>query len=305
MKLSKQLPLNALRVFEAVARLESFTRAGEELGMTQTAVSYQIKLLETHVGEALFLRMARRIELTETGRRLLPKVAEGFGLLSEALDEARQTSIETLEIRAIPTFATQWLARHLGSFHLEHPDIAVRLLRVSQFVQMSTKDFDVAIPWGDGPWPGMIAHPLIHLDFTPMLSRKLADSIGGVHEPADLLKLPVISPDDHWWPEWFAAAGIPNPTLIGTKVHSFEAQDLEANAAIAGHGVAILSPFFFRDELASGRLIQPFPLALPAHSPIQLVYPQARRNAGKIRAFRDFLRASLPSFEATPPPATG
>lgn len=298
MKLSKQLPLNALRVFEAVARLESFTRAGEELGMTQTAVSYQIKLLEEYVGEPVFLRKPRRIELTTSGRQLLPKVTEAFLLLSEAVREARQTSVETLEIHSIPTFAAQWLARHLGGFHLEHPDIAVRLLRVSQFVQMSTKDFDVAIPWGDGPWPGMIAHPLIRLDYTPMLSPSLADSIGGIREPADLLKLPVISPGDHWWQEWFAAVGIPDPVLIGTKVHSFEAQDLEANAAIAGHGVAILSPFFFRDELASGRLIQPFPLALPAHSPIQLVYPQARRNAAKIRAFQTWIIAALEAEKA-------
>ena len=93
MKLSKQLPLNALRVFEAVGRLMSFTRAGEELGMTQTAVSYQIKLLEEHVGEPLFLRKPRRIELTETGRRLAPKVGEAFGLLSEAIADSRQQAV--------------------------------------------------------------------------------------------------------------------------------------------------------------------------------------------------------------------
>lgn len=298
MKLSKQLPLNALRVFEAVARLESFTRAGEELGMTQTAVSYQIKLLEGHVGEAVFLRKARRIELTETGRRLQPKVTEAFDLLVDAVQQARQAAVETLEIHSIPTFATQWLARNLGGFHLQHPNIAVRLLRVSQFVQMSQKNFDVAIPWGDGPWQGMAQHPLIRLNFTPMLSPELASSIGGIKHPADLLKLPIISPGDHWWQEWFAAVEIPDPALIGTKVHSFEAQDLEANAAIAGHGVAILSPFFFRDELASGRLIQPFTLTLPARSPIQLVYPQSRRNAGKIRAFESWITATLEAEKA-------
>ena len=133
----------------------------------------------------------------------------------------------------------------------------------------------------------------IRLDFTPMLSPKLAETIGGVHEPADLLKLPIISPCDPWWPQWFAAVGIRNPTLIDTKLHSYEAQDLEANAAIAGYGVAIISPFFFKEELASGRLIRPFPLACPATAPIQLVYSHSRRNAPKIKAFQAWITATL------------
>lgn len=299
MKLSKQLPLNALRVFEAVARLESFTRAGEELGMTQTAVSYQIKLLEEHVGEALFLRKPRRIELTETGQRLQPKVAEGFALLSEAVLQARQAAVETLEIHSVPTFASNWLARHLGSFQLAHPNIAVRLLRVSQFRLAGSLDADIQIPWRQGEEPGMVSHPLIRLTFTPMLSPALAESIGGVREPADLMKLPIISPEDPWWKQWFTAAGLPDAQLIGTKLHSYEAQDLEANAAVSGYGAAILSPFFFRDELASGRLVQPFPLALPANAPIQLAYPHAKRNAAKIQAFRTWIVETLEAEKAT------
>jgi LysR family glycine cleavage system transcriptional activator len=298
MKLSRQFPLNALRVFEAVGRLQSFTRAGEELGMTQTAVSYQIKLLEEHVGEPLFWRRPRQIGLTETGERLHPKVAEGFDLLVDAVQQAKRSAVETLEIHSVPTFASNWLARHLGSFQLAHPDIAVRLLRVSKFEDLATKSADVAIPWGEGPWPGTIAHPLIRLDFTPMLSPKLAETIGGVREPADLLKLPIISPGDPWWPQWFAAVGIHNPTLIDTKLHSYEAQDLEANAAIAGYGVAIISPFFFQEELASGRLIRPFELACPASAPIQLVYSHARRNASKIKAFQAWITATLEAEKA-------
>ena len=298
MKLSRQLPLNAIRVFEAVGRLMSFTRAGEELGMTQTAVSYQIKLLEDYVGEPLFWRRPRQIGLTETGARLHPKVTEGFELLVDAVQQAKRSAVETLEIHSVPTFASNWLARHLGSFQLAHPDIAVRLLRVSKFEDLATKSADVAIPWGDGPWPGTIAHPLIRLDFTPMLSPKLAETIGGVHEPADLLKLPIISPGDPWWPQWFAAVGIHNPALIDTKLHSYEAQDLEANSAIAGFGVAIISPFFFKEELASGRLIRPFELACPANAPIQLVYAHSRRNAPKIRAFHAWITATLEAEKA-------
>ncbi|THV24738.1 LysR substrate-binding domain-containing protein [Peteryoungia ipomoeae] len=293
MKLSRQLPLNALRVFEAVGRLGSFTRAGEELGMTQTAVSYQIKLIEDYVGEALFWRRPRQIGLTETGARLYPRVAEGFGLLTDALQQAMQTAVETLEIHSVPTFASNWLARHLGSFQLQHPNIAVRLQRVSKFREVGALDADIMIPWREKPIPGTVSQPLIQLDFTPVLSPTLAAKFDGITKPADLLKLPIISPDDPWWQEWFAAAGIPEPELVGTKLHSYEAQDLEASAAIAGYGVAIVSPFFFRDELASGRLVQPFPLALKARHPIHLAYPQSRRHAAKIKAFETWIRAAL------------
>lgn len=297
MKLSKQFPLNALRVFEAVGRLGSFTRAGEELGMTQTAVSYQIKLLEDNIGEMLFLRKPRQIELTDTGARLLPKVSEAFGLMVDAVASARHASGETLEIHSIPTFATQWLAKHLGSFQLDHSNIAVRLLRVNKITDFARDGADIAIRWGDGPWPGLVSHQLIRATFTPMLSPKLADSIGGVHQPSDLMKLPIISPDDHWWKEWFSAAGVQNLALKGNSMNTFEAQDLEASAAIAGQGVAIISPFFFREELASGRLLQPFPLACAAHAPIWMVYPHARRNAPKIRAFQTWIDKALASDE--------
>lgn len=293
MKLSRQLPLNALRVFEAVARLGSFTRAGEELGMTQTAVSYQIKLIEDHVGEALFWRRPRQIGLTEIGARLHPRVSEGLGVLADAIQQARQTAVETLEIHAVPTFASNWLARHLGSFQLLHPNIAVRLLRVSHFREVGMLDADILFPWSAEPLPGTVSDTLIQLTFTPLLSPKLAETIGGVHQPADLLKLPIISPNDPWWSEWFKAAGVDNPTLTSARRHSYESQDLEGSAAIAGNGVAIISPFFFRDELASGRLIQPFSLAPKARFPIQLAFPHSKRNAPKIKAFHAWITNAL------------
>src|SRR5690606_32282488 len=122
MTTSKQYPLNALKVFEAAARHLSFTRAGEELGMTQAAVSYQVKLLEDNIGEPLFLRKPRQIALTETAERMLPKVTDAFAVLREAIATARQDADEILEIHSTPTFASHWLARHLGAFQLAHPN---------------------------------------------------------------------------------------------------------------------------------------------------------------------------------------
>lgn len=294
MKLAKQFPLNALRVFEAVARNGSFTRAGEELGMTQTAVSYQVKLLEENIGEPLFLRQTRQIVLTETGERMLPKTTEAFELLREAVALARRNADEVLEVHSTPTFASHWLARHLGAFQLQHPHIAVRLLRGTKLTDFAREPADVAIRIGIGPtWPGLESHPILRLAYTPMLSPVLAESIGGVRAPADLLKLPWITDDDRWR-VWCEAAGVDASTHTARRLDAGGALDMEAATALSGHGVAMLSPFFVQDELASGRLIQPFDLSWTDENTYWLVYPQSRRNAPKIRAFRQWLLDTLP-----------
>ncbi|MGG2478285.1 LysR family transcriptional regulator, partial [Rhizobium sp. BR5] len=158
MKMSRQFPLNALRVFDAAARHLSFTKAGEELGMTQTAVSYQVKLLEENIGEPLFVRKARQVALTEAGQKLAPKVAEAFNNLREAVDNVRDTSDTTLTIHSTATFASRWLSRHLGAFQLEHPSIAVRLDTSNTLIDFAQSDCDVAIRWSSDDGKGLVYH---------------------------------------------------------------------------------------------------------------------------------------------------
>ncbi|SIQ20287.1 LysR family transcriptional regulator, glycine cleavage system transcriptional activator [Rhizobium sp. RU35A] len=305
MKMSKQFPLNALRVFEAVSRHLSFTKAGEELGLTQTAVSYQVKLLEDMLGEALFLRQPRRIHLTEAGSRLAPKVSEGFELLRAAVNEMQGVAEGTLIIHSTHTFASHWLARHLGIFQLDNPTIAVRLETSQQVIDFSKTEADVAIRVGTGEWPGLKSHFVLRNHFTPMLSPTLAETIGGVREPLDLVKLKIIDPSDPWWRIWFTAAGHPDAPLESTSRSRLGSQAVEAAAAIAGHGVAILRPDFYQDDVAMGRLIQPFPLTCEDGSHYWLAYPETRRHVGKIRAFREFLKKTLPSFDTNPTGKTG
>jgi LysR family glycine cleavage system transcriptional activator len=300
MKMSKQFPLNALRVFEAVARHLSFTKAGEELGLTQTAVSYQVKLLEETLKETLFLRQPRKILLTEAGARLAPKVAEGFDMLASALTEMQGAAEGTLTIHSTHTFASHWLARHLGIFQLDNPTIAVRLETSQQVIDFSKTEADLAIRVGSGEWPGLKSHFVMRNHFTPMLSPKLADTIGGVRTPKDLLKLKIIDPSDPWWRIWFTAAGHPDATLESASRSRLGSQAVEAAAAIAGHGVAILRPDFYQDDVATGRLIQPFDLTCEDGSHYWLAYPEARRNTAKVRAFRAFLQKTLPSFDKSP-----
>ncbi|WP_209855334.1 LysR substrate-binding domain-containing protein [Rhizobium herbae] len=304
MKMSKQFPLNALRVFEAAARLGSFTKAGAELGMTQTAVSYQIKLIEENVGEPLFLRRPRQIVLTEVGQRLAPKVGEAFDMLRDAMASVRDDAEATLLIHSTPTFASQWLAHHLGSFQLKHPSVAVRLTTSETIIDFNHEAVDLAIRSGTGDWPGLISHPLMSVDFTPMLSRQLAESVGGIHTPRDLLKLPIIDPGDPWWTHWFAAAGVHDADLASRPASRLGAQSFEARAAIAGQGVAILTPEFYPDDIALGRIYQPFELRGNDGHQYWLVYQQARRKSPKIKSFRDWiLNEFAPSASASNPDA--
>ncbi|MCQ1851010.1 LysR substrate-binding domain-containing protein [Neorhizobium galegae] len=296
MKMSKQFPLNALRVFEAAARLMSFTRAGEELGLTQTAVSYQIKLLEDTIGEQLFLRRPRQVSLTEAGERLAPRIAEAFAIMGDALSTLHDASEGTLTIHSTATFASRWLARHLGTFQLENPGIAVRLETSQEMIDFSRSQADIAIRSGKGEWPGLRRHFLMRNHFTPMLSPDLAATIGGVKTPEDILKLRIIDPGDPWWPFWFAAAGVPDVDLSGRPVSRMGAQAFEAAAAIASQGVGILQPEFYTDDIALGRLVQPFDILGYDGSDYWLVYPEARRNSKKIHAFRDFMRKTMPTF---------
>ncbi|TCN48315.1 LysR family glycine cleavage system transcriptional activator [Shinella granuli] len=293
--MSRNFPLNALRVFEAAARHASFTRAGDELGMTQTAVSYQIKLLEETLGETLFLRQPRQVMLSEAGERLAPKVAEGLTKLAEAVADLRGAAEQKLHIHSTPTFATQWLSRTLGDFQLKHPTIAVRLSTSQELIDFTREEADVSIRWGKGDWPGLTCHRVMRMDFAPMLSPALVETIGGIRKPADLLKLPIISPLDIWWRTWFSAAGIDDPGLERFPPNELGVQTIDAQVAMAGQGVAILNPGHFRAEVAAGQLYQPFELTCNDGRDYWLAYPENRRNILKIRAFRDWILATMPA----------
>ncbi|KGJ12326.1 LysR family transcriptional regulator [Paracoccus versutus] len=281
-------PLAALRAFEAVARHLSFTRAAEELGMTQAAVSYQIRLLEERLATPLFLRKPRGIVLTETGALFARPTIDAFDMLREAYADPSADSVSTLSISTVPTFAGAWLSPRLGKFQMNHPNLAVRLETADNLVDFGREDITVAIRAGEGGWPGLEAHCLMPIEYTPMLSPELAKK-HELREPADLLKLPLLDRVDPNWAVWMREAGVdfreipPKPGLtLSTDLH-------EARAALEGYGVALLTPRFFRFELATGGLIQPFPLVAQNGRSYWLVYPTGRRNRPSIRKFRAFL----------------
>ncbi len=206
--------------------------------MTQAAVSYQIKILEERVGAPLFLRMPRQVELTELGRQLAPAITEAFETMRNAFASLREDAEGTLSISVLATFAANWLAHRLGSFQMRHPSLAVRLDTSDSMIDFATTNVDIAIRSGFGKWPGLEAHQLIKASFTPMLSPALAATIGGVKEPADLLRLKIIDVSDPWWNIWFKAAGIENPQMQGNTQSRLGAQHIEGRATVAGQGWA-------------------------------------------------------------------
>lgn len=281
-------PLAALRAFEAVARHLSFTRAADELGMTQAAVSYQIRLLEERLGTPLFLRKPREITLTETGALFARPTVDAFDLLRETYSDPSADAVSTLSISTVPTFAGAWLSPRLGKFQMSHPNLAVRLETSDNIVDFGREDITVAIRAGDGDWPGLESHFLMDIEYTPMLSPELAKK-HAPREPADLLKLPLLDVVDPNWAVWFTQMGVPLPACPPRAGLTLSTDLHEARAALAGYGVALLTPRFFRFELATGGLVQPFPEVAKNGRAYWLVYPKGRRNRPAIRRFRAFL----------------
>lgn len=285
-------PLAAVRVFEAAARHENFTAAANELGMTQAAVSYQVKLLEERLGAPLFRREKRRVVLTDAGRKAAPHVTRAFDAIDAAFGAIRADDAAVLTVSTSNTFANTWLAWRLGSFQMDHPEMAVRLLTSDALADFASDDVDVAIRAGLGGWEGLHEEMLVPIDFTPMCSPGFLRR-HNVVGPQDLLRVPQISPHDPWWPFWLREAGVEvpeGPPRAGVRLDS---QAHEGHAAMAGQGVAMLTPFFWRNDLAEGRLVRPFDQVSTRGYAYWLCYPDSRRGVVKIRRFREWLIAEL------------
>jgi LysR family glycine cleavage system transcriptional activator len=296
-------PLAAVRAFEAAARLESFTAAAAELGLTQAAVSYQVKSLEERLGAALFVRERGRARLTPLGQRLLPALSQALDAIEAAFASHQAEDESLLTVSTTLTFANTWLAWRLGAFQMAHPDLAVRLSTSNALVDLRAGDADVAIRAGDGQWEGLERHKLMPIEFTPMASPKfLAEverQLGRKVRPADLPDLPMISPGDEWWAQWLKDAGVEtdgSPRRRGGL--RLDSQANEGHAAMGGQGFVLLTPAFWRGDIADGRLVQPFTqVSTRGGYAYWLVHPPERRMVPKIKRFREWLLDAMSAAE--------
>jgi LysR family glycine cleavage system transcriptional activator len=296
-------PLAAVRVFEAAARHQSFTQAAAELGMTQAAVSYQIKLLEQRLGVPLFLRARRRVQLSEAGRRASSLVTAGLDQIADAFAGLLADNEGVLTISTTQTFASEWLAPRLGRFQLPRPQLAVRLNTENQVIDFAREEVDVGIRSGRdcSVWTGLRCHFLFRSHASPMCTPEFRDE-HNIRKPADLLRVPRITPEDIWWRHWFEQAGI-EPPLARAGGIRLDTQSMEGNAVVAGAGVAMLTPMFWRRTIATGQLVQLFPLLDVEETGYWLVYPEYKRQQPKIMAFRDWLMGEIERLKEREDPA--
>ena len=283
-------PLNALKAFEAAARSESFTRAAQELSVTQGAVSHQVKALEATLGIKLFNRERQRLVMTESGRDYLAVVRDAFDQIAAGTERLMQRqSSGVLTVSTSPDFAAKWLVNRLGRFAESHPEIDLRVSAAAHQVDFAREDVDVAVRHGDGKWLGLEVVRLCSERLFPVCSPKLVAGRNRITAASDLLKFPLLRLDD-WktWTKWFAAAGVVGPVAHGPVLNR---ASMLIDAAVDGQGIALARTALAAWDLINGRLVRPIDVSLKMPNTYWIVCPKATSSVPKIATFRNWLLA--------------
>ncbi len=294
-------PLKSLRYFASAARHLSFSKAADELHVTHSAISHQIKALEEHLDVKLFRRQGRGLRLTEAGQAYFPAVEESFNRLADAsLKLSRRKTAGPLTVSCMPSFAARWLVPHLGDFRARHPDIDVRIGSDEKVADFTRDEVDVAIRHGLGKWPGVVADRLLSETHFPVCSPTLLEGPNAIREPMDLFKHPLLRDYDwrgNFWTDWFRAAGLGNIDF-GHSL-SFNNSALMVQAAIDGLGVALTQQILVGDDLKAGRLVKLFELQIETDYAYWLVTPRQYRSRPKVAAFRNWILKELTGQTST------
>jgi len=279
-------PLAALRIFEAAARHENFSRAGAELAITHGAISHQIKALERELGVALFHRRSRGVTLTEPGRELAATMHDALDRIARGVAELRARPHRALTVSVLPAFATHWLIPRLADFNSEHPDIDVNLRAGQALANLAAENVDLAVRYGGGKWPGLVAVQLAQEDVFPVCSSRFNDG----HLPKTLTQLAksrLLHTPLQPWDQWFEALGVTAPPP--QRGMTFTETDILLRAAIAGLGIALSRRLLAQSELDAGRLVRPVPHAVRADRSYYIVYPDHIDPSPRLLLFRDWL----------------
>jgi LysR family glycine cleavage system transcriptional activator len=293
--------LNGLRAFESAARHLSFTRAADELNVTQTAISHQIKRLEEELGLRLFERRNRGLALTPKALEYLPGIRAAFQDLRLATDRLlRKDEENVLTVSTLASLAAKWLLPRLTTFQEAHPNIDVRITTSAEMVDFRKGDVDAAIRYGRGQWPGLHADWLLAEQIFPVCSPSLMMGERPLRRPDDLANhvlLHTSGPLADDWRLWLTAAGV-SPHVSRQPALTFDFALMTIQAAIDGLGVAIGHQTSVENDIARGRLVAPFDILLPAEFGFYFVTPPASLHQPKIAAFRGWL---LDSVRTQPP----
>jgi LysR family glycine cleavage system transcriptional activator len=285
-------PLAALRAFEAAARHLSFKQAAAELGVTPTAISHQVRLLEAVLDMKLFHRGVREVSLTSAGQQLFPALRDGLDTIADALGALRKPGRRMLTLTAVRAFAAHWLVPRVDAFRAGNPGLDLRLHASEVVLDLAAGEADAAIRYGRGPFPGLVSEPLYTERFVPLCSPAL-----GLVRPEQLADMPLLhgewlrkGPHMPSWGRWGSLARLRGIDWRRGTVFTDESHAVQA--AIAGKGVALFSPLMLADEIARGLLVQPFGPSLPGFA-FHFVHPGDPRRAADIEALRAWLMETV------------
>jgi LysR family glycine cleavage system transcriptional activator len=284
-------PLSALRPFEAAARHGSFSRAAEELHLTHGAISRQVRALEDHVGASLFTRYGKRVALTASGRAFAERVRAALHeitLAAEAIGTSRREN--RLTVSVLPSFASRWLMPRLIRFMEEHPDVEVSVVATTALANFTTDEVDIAIRFGRGPYPPLVAEPFLEDEWFPVAGPKLKTP----KHPRDLLHMRIIREDMDYWDEWFIAAGVQLDKPLAGGV-SFNDATYSIQAAARGEGIALARRSIIGEDLERGVLKRLFDVSVKTSERYWFVSPKETAGLAKVRAFRDWIKRELKS----------
>jgi LysR family glycine cleavage system transcriptional activator len=279
-------PLHALRSFEAAARHLNFSRAGAELHITPGAISHQMKALERDLGVTLFHRRSRGVALTQAGELLATTVRDALDRIARGVAELRGRPHRALTISVLPAFATHWLIPRLADFNLRHPDIDINVRAGQALADFTSDDVDLAVRYGGGQWPGLVATQLAAEDVFPVCSPRF----NGGRLPkslAELAKARLLHTPLQPWDEWFRAVGV--TVSQPRRGMTFNETDILLRAAIDGLGIALSRRLLAQPELDAGRLVRPVRQSVRADRSYFIVYPDSIEPPPRLLIFRDWL----------------
>jgi LysR family glycine cleavage system transcriptional activator len=288
--LSHYPPMHALRALDALARLGTVWEAAEELGITRSALSHRLAMLETALRFDVAVRSGNGITLTPRGRRYASDIQKSLALLRDAYDEGKKTIEGNLRISCTPGFASMWLCNHIASFQAEHPDLNLQIVANRELDQANDPEVDLFIVFGEGGWPKQHVQHLYDIEFLPLCSPALLNMHGGLNEPSDLLRFPLLHMND-WdeWRQWLSAAGVQLPRR-GAGV-CFSDLMMVQTAAIAGQGIMMGDAITCAGALATGQLVSPFSITMKSAAGYYLVRHGQKRPSPAVNAFARWLNA--------------
>ncbi|MEP4199296.1 MAG: LysR substrate-binding domain-containing protein [Aliishimia sp.] len=283
----------ALRALESFSRQGAVWKAAEELNLTRSAVSHQLRLLERDLGFPLFARVGTRIELTARGRAYATDVSNALSLIgrSGTRNAGRELSGQ-LCVSCTPGFAATWLSAKIGRFRKNFPDITLSVITPRQLDDVSNPDADVFITFGDRAMKGVEVELLKAVEFTPLISPVLLNRLGSLQEPADVLKGDLIHLVDRGdWEDWLEHAGLPK--IAAKRGLMFSDMNLVYSAALKAQGIAMGDEFICREAMESGQLLRPFDLSIKSPKAYYLAVPMSKSEFASVAAFREWIQEEL------------